>query len=231
MSTDERISVRLAKHSLSTPRRHVQVTRPFGSLACRALLKKSFFSSSETVGQPPMWRRSILSVATQLRHQILRPSRLQSADSCTQKEQTIFSMAAIHTDRRARAGKQAPEPTKSYERTHENQRIARGLRTFSGHLRHLWTSSLIVNVNDARVATPDIFPDIHFFAFHSLARRQANATGRPNPATHTPKGSPRRRENYSAAAGRGTHIRNEHNRPKGSFRTELLSFQPCHRCA
>ena len=136
----------------------------------------------------------------------------------------------LYTQTDARAGKQAPEPTKSYERTHENQRIVRGLRTFSGHLRHLRTSSLIVNVSDVRVATmdlrkpPDIsghFPDIHFFAFRSLARRQANATGRPNPATHTPKGSPRRRENYSAAAGRGTHIRNEHNRPKGSFRTEL----------
>ena len=129
-------------------------------------------------------------------------------------------MAAIYTDRRARG-------ETSYERTHENQRIVRGLRTFSGHLRHLRTSSLIVNVNDVRVATmdlrkpPDIFRTSTFFAFRSLARRQANATGRPNPATHTPKGSPRRRENYSAAAGRGTHIRNEHNRPKGSFRTEL----------
>ena len=100
------------------------------------------------------WPHS-LSMATQLRHQILRPSRLQSADSCPQKEQTIFSMAAIYTDRRARG-------ETSYERTHENQRIVRGLRTFSGHLRHLRTSSLIVNVNDVRVATMDLRkpPDI-----------------------------------------------------------------------
>ena len=72
------------------------------------------------------------------------------------------SPCPLYTQTDARAGKQAPEPTKSYERTHENQRIVRGLRTFSGHLRHLRTSSLIVNVNDVRVATMDLRkpPDI-----------------------------------------------------------------------